>query len=76
MAWRYRLSSKLLIKIGRNIRTVREKKGKTQEEIALDSGIEMSYYSKLERGEGNPSLEIIFVIIKTLNIKSKDILPF
>lgn len=72
----YRLSSKLLIKLGRNIREVREDKNKTQEQISLDAGIEMSYFSKIERGEANPSLEIIYAIIRALNIKSHEILPF
>jgi transcriptional regulator with XRE-family HTH domain len=72
----YRLSSKLLIKLGRNIRKVRENKNKTQEQISLDAGIEMSYFSKIERGEANPSLEIIYAIIRALNIKSHEILPF
>jgi len=71
-----RIPSKLLIKLGRNIREVREDKNKTQEQISLDAGIEMSYFSKIERGEANPSLEIIFAIIKALNIKSHEILPF
>lgn len=72
----YRLSSKLLIKLGRNIREVREDKNMTQEQISLDAGIEMSYFSKIERGEANPSLEIIYAIIRALNIKSHEILPF
>lgn len=71
-----RIPSKLLIKLGRNIREVREDKNKTQEQISLDAGIEMSYFSKIERGEANPSLEIIYAIIKALNIKSHEILPF
>lgn len=71
-----RIPSKLLIKLGRNIREVREDKSKTQEQISLDAGIEMSYFSKIERGEANPSLEIIYAIIKALNIKSHEILPF
>lgn len=71
-----RIPSKLLIKLGRNIREVREDKNKTQEQVSLDAGIEMSYFSKIERGEANPSLEIIYAIIKALNIKSHEILPF
>lgn len=71
-----RIPSKLLIKLGRNIREVREDKNKTQEQVSLDAGIEMSYFSKIERGEANPSLEIIYAIVKALNIKSQEILPF
>ena len=72
----YRLSSKLFIQIGRNIRKVREKQNRTQEDVSGEAGIEMSYYSKIERGEANPSLEVMYSIIKALHIKSSDILPF
>lgn len=72
----YRLSSKLLIQIGRNIRKTREKHNKTQENVSGEAGIEMSYYSKIERGEANPSLEVIYAVIKALHAKSSDILPF
>jgi len=72
----YRLSSKLLIKIGHNIRKARQRYNRTQEDVSAEAGIEMSYYSRIERGEANPSLEIIYAIIKALKIKSSDILPF
>ena len=72
----YRLSSQMFIKIGKNMRKIREKHDRTQEDVASEAGIEMSYYSKIERGEANPSLEIIYAIIKALHVKSSDILPF
>lgn len=72
----YRLSSQMLIKIGKNMRKIREKQERTQEDVAAEAGIEMSYYSKVERGEANPSLEIIYAIIRALHKNSQDILPF
>jgi transcriptional regulator with XRE-family HTH domain len=48
----------------------------SQTSFSFDAGIEMSYFSKIERGEANPSLEIIYAIVKALNIKSQEILPF
>lgn len=66
----------MLIKLGKNIRKERERQGKTQEKVSLDAGIEMSYFSKIERGEANPSLEIIYTIVKALGVKASDILPF
>ena len=72
----YRLSSQMFIKIGKNIRRMREKQGRTQEDVSSEAGIEMSYYSKVERGEANPSLEIIFMVIRALHTKSSSILPF
>ncbi len=72
----YRLSSQNLIKIGKNMRKIREKQERTQENVAGEAGIEMSYYSKVERGEANPSLEIVYAIIRALHTKSQEILPF
>lgn len=62
--------------IGKNIKRVRERSGETQVQVAVNSGINSSYYSKIERGEVNPSLEVFFKIIKALGVKSSDILPF
>ena len=66
----------MMIKIGKNIRKIREHKNRTQEDVSSEAGIEMSYYSKIERGEANPSLEIIYAVIRALHVKSSDILPF
>jgi transcriptional regulator with XRE-family HTH domain len=73
---RHRLNENTLRKIGSNIRTIRMKKEKTQEEIAADAGIQSSYYSRIERGEANPSLEIIYTIVKALRVESSEVLPF
>lgn len=62
--------------IGNKIKKAREKTGATQVEVAVDAGINSSYYSKIERGEVNPSLEVFFKIVKALRVKSSEILPF
>ena len=62
--------------IGKKIKKARENMGATQVEVAVDAGINSSYYSKIERGEVNPSLEVFFKIVKALKVKSSEILPF
>lgn len=62
--------------IGENIKKAREKAGKTQEEIAQEAGIHVSYYSRIERGVVNPSIEVLESIAKVLKVKSSVILPF
>lgn len=47
-----------------------------QVEVAVDAGLNPSYYGKIERGIVNPSIEKIYGIIRTLNTTSSDILPF
>ena len=72
----YILTSVTRKKIGKKIKQVRKQKRLGQVEVAVDAGINPSYYSKIERGEVNPSLKIIHSIVKSLGVKSSDILPF
>lgn len=72
----YRLSSAMLITIGKNIRKTRKQQRKGQLDIAVEAGIEPGYYSRIERGQANPSLEKIYAIVRALGIKSSEILPF
>lgn len=62
--------------VGKNIRKARKKLGLKQSEVAKKAGINANYYSRIERGEVNPTIEFISKIIKVLKIKSSDILPF
>lgn len=62
--------------IGKNIKKAREKANLTQEEVSEKVGIHVSYYSRIERGVVNPSVEVLEKIVKVLRIKSADILPF
>lgn len=62
--------------IGKKIARIRKSKKLKQVEIAVDAGINPSYFGKIERGVVNPSLEKLYRIIKSLKIKSSDILPF
>lgn len=72
----YYFTIKLRREIGNNLKRIRKKKELKQVEVAVDAGINPSYYSKIERGEVNPSLEKVYRIIKALKIHSVDILPF
>jgi len=47
-----------------------------QVEVAVDAGLNPSYYGKIERGMVNPSLEKFYSIIRSLSVRSSDILPF
>lgn len=72
----YRISKKMLETIGKNIRKERKAQHKDQTEIAEAAGIDGSYLAKIEKGESNPSVEVLYGIIKALHVKSQDILPF
>lgn len=62
--------------IGSNITKARKKTGKKQVEIAVEAGLNPSYFGKIERGLVNPSLEKVYRIVKALKVRSSDILPF
>jgi transcriptional regulator with XRE-family HTH domain len=72
----YYFTAKLRQEVGGNIKKIREKRKLKQIDVAVDAGINPSYYSKIERGEVNPSLEKLYRIIKSLKVKSSDVLPF
>lgn len=72
----YYLTAKLKQDMGKNIKRARDKRKLKQIQVAVDAGVNPSYYSKIERGEVNPSLEKLYRIIKSLRLKSSEILPF
>ena len=54
--------------IGKKLRDRRLQLGYTQELAAEKSGISYSYYTKIERGEQLPSIEICVHLAKTFNL--------
>lgn len=62
--------------LGQKLKTIREKKNMTQADVALKSGITINYYARIERGEENPSFEVLKGLVTSLKIKSSEILPF
>ncbi|OPX29322.1 MAG: transcriptional regulator [Candidatus Omnitrophica bacterium 4484_171] len=55
-------------KVGINIRKYRTKKGWTQEQLALETGLHRAYIGQIERGEKNVGIKNLEIIAKTLNI--------
>ena len=54
---------------GQICRKARLNAGLTQAQVAEKTGIHVNYYSRLERGEVNVSLEKLNKILKVLKIK-------
>jgi transcriptional regulator with XRE-family HTH domain len=60
--------------VGANIRALRKAKKLTQEELAGDSGIDLTYMGGIERGKRNPSLMVLVAIAKALGAAPSDLL--
>lgn len=60
--------------VGRNIRRIREERGLTQEKLAVDSEIDLTYLGGIERGKRNPSLMVMARIAAALSVPLADIL--
>ena len=59
--------------LGMRIRYLRKKKGLSQEDLALDSGINKNYLSDLERGMRNPTVNILEKLAVTLKVSLSEL---
>ena len=64
---------KLLIGIGKRIRTAREALGLSQEEVAARAQLNTSYLSQIERGRKSPSLEVLVRITGAVNLSLPEV---
>ncbi|WP_066704245.1 helix-turn-helix domain-containing protein [Sphingobium amiense] len=56
------------IRVGKNVRRLREDRGLTQERIAFDAKIDLTYLGGIERGKRNPSLLVMVRISDALGV--------
>ncbi len=54
--------------VGRNVRKLRQSKGLTQEELAFEAEIDLTYVGGIERGRRNPSLLVMARISEALSV--------
>jgi transcriptional regulator with XRE-family HTH domain len=54
--------------VGRNVRRLRVQKGLTQEELAFEAKIDLTYVGGIERGRRNPSLMVMARIANALSV--------
>jgi transcriptional regulator with XRE-family HTH domain len=53
---------------GRNVRRFRKQKGLTQEDLAFEAEIDLTYMGGIERGKRNPSLLVMARIAEALSV--------
>lgn len=62
--------------LGEKIRSIREKKDMTQEDLADRAKIDVSYLAKIENGYVNTTIRYLIKISKALGVKAKDLIDF
>jgi XRE family transcriptional regulator, regulator of sulfur utilization len=64
------------IKLGLQIKRIREDKKLTQQKLADKVGIHLSYIGNIEIGAKQPSLQTLFRIAEVLGVKVSDLFRF
>jgi transcriptional regulator with XRE-family HTH domain len=60
--------------VGANIRRLRTARGLSQEQLAFEAKIHLTYMGGIERGTRNPSLLVIVRIAKALSARPAELL--
>ena len=60
-------------RIGENIRLLRKEKGLSQEQLALRADINASYMGQVERGEKNPTIDVLSKIAAALQTPLEEV---
>jgi len=65
--------SPVLVRLGKTIKSLRETKSLSQEDIALASGLDRSYFGGIERGEHNVAVINLEKIATALGNSPRDL---
>jgi transcriptional regulator with XRE-family HTH domain len=60
--------------VGKNVRKIRQERGMTQEKLAFEAEIDLTYVGGIERGRRNPSLLVMARIAKSLSVPLTNLL--
>jgi len=63
-----------LKQLGHNIKTIRESKGISQQQLAAECNFEKSNMSRIEAGRTNPTIFTLYKIALALNISLEEII--
>lgn len=59
---------------GVNVRRVRQERGLTQEALAVDVGLAVTYVGQIERGLRNPTLDVVERFAEVLKVDALELL--
>ena len=60
--------------LGRNIQTLREARGRTQQQIARVAGIPRATWANLESGAANPTLAVLIKVAQALQVRLEELI--
>ena len=60
--------------LGRNIQTLREARGRTQQQIARIAGIPRATWANLESGGANPTLAVLIKVAQALAVRLEELI--
>jgi len=67
-------NKKALVEFGRRVRDLRKQRGLSQEDLALESGLDRTFVSHVERGARNASILSVLKLAKALRVKPSRLL--
>jgi transcriptional regulator with XRE-family HTH domain len=60
--------------VGANVRRLRQQQGLTQEQLAYDVGIDLTYVGGIERGKRNPTVKVLGRLAEALGVHPVNLL--
>lgn len=72
----YYRDEKFIKRFGQRLRELRKEKKFSQEELAWETGLELSQIGRIERGEINTSISHVSALAKALKVKPEELFQF
>lgn len=70
------MSDSALVLLGKRLRELRAKRGLSQERLSELCGVSSRHISEIERGESNPSFQVMEQVTAALGVSMKDLFDF
>jgi transcriptional regulator with XRE-family HTH domain len=61
---------------GRRLRSLREQRGLTQEQLGEQADVSFKHLGAIERGSENPTIELVGKLATALNVQARDLFEF
>lgn len=66
------MRTRLVEILGRNVRRLRKERGLSQEALTDEVGLAVTYIGQIERGQRNPTLDVVERLAKVLGVNPLD----